>query len=46
MADLEAWLRNPPGEKPMAPDEARGMPNLNLTEAQIDALVAYLETLE
>ncbi|MEO7573989.1 MAG: cytochrome c oxidase subunit II, partial [Acidimicrobiales bacterium] len=41
-ADLEAWLRNPPGEKPMAPDQSRGMPNLNLTEEQIDALVAYL----
>ena len=46
VADLEAWLRNPPGEKPMAPDQSRGMPNLNLTEEQIDALVAYLETLE
>ena len=29
-----------------APDGSRGMPNLNLTEEQIDALVAYLETLE
>ncbi|MEO6317245.1 MAG: cytochrome c, partial [Acidimicrobiales bacterium] len=46
VADLEAWLRDPPGEKPMAPDQSRGMPNLNLTEEQIDALVAYLETLE
>jgi mono/diheme cytochrome c family protein len=46
VADLEAWLRNPPAEKPMAPDQSRGMPNFNLTEAQIDALVAYLETLE
>jgi cytochrome c oxidase subunit 2 len=43
---LEAWLRNPPAEKPMAADQSRGMPNLNLTEEQIDALVAYLETLE
>jgi cytochrome c oxidase subunit 2 len=43
--DLEAWLRDPPGMKPMAPDDARGMPNLNLTEEQIDQLVAYLETL-
>jgi cytochrome c oxidase subunit 2 len=42
---LEAWLRNPPAMKPMAPDAGRGMPNLNLTEDQIDALVAYLETL-
>jgi cytochrome c oxidase subunit II len=44
-ADLEAWLRNPPGEKPMAP-EARGMPNLQLQEEQIDQLVAFLETLD
>ncbi|MDQ2650003.1 MAG: cytochrome c oxidase subunit II [Actinomycetota bacterium] len=46
VAQLKAWLRNPPAEKPMAPDGARGMPNLNLSEEQIDALVAYLETLE
>jgi len=43
---LEAWLRNPPAEKPMYPQGSRGMPNLNLTDEQIDALVAYLETLE
>ncbi len=44
--ELEAWLRDPPGRKPMAPDDGRGMPNLGLTEAQIDALVDYLETLQ
>lgn len=43
---LEAWLRDPPAEKPMAAGQGRGMPNLNLTEEQIDALVAYLKTLE
>ncbi len=43
---LEAWLKDPPGQKPMSPDDARGMPNLNLTDEQIDALIAYLETLE
>jgi cytochrome c oxidase subunit II len=43
---LEAWLRNPPAMKAMAPDEERGMPNLGLTEEQIDQLVAYLETLK
>ena len=51
---LEAWLRNPPAIFPMYVDPTklaatdgkyRGMPNLNLTEAQIDQLVAYLETL-
>ena len=44
--DLEAWLRDPPSRKAMAPDDGRGMPNLQLSEEQIDALVAYLETLE
>jgi cytochrome c oxidase subunit 2 len=43
--DLEAWLRNPPRQKPMAP-EARGMPNLQLQEEQIDQLVAFLQTLD
>ena len=53
-AALEAWLRNPPGEKPMdAPyvpepgdEPVRGMPNFNLQEAQIDQLVAFLATLD
>jgi cytochrome c oxidase subunit 2 len=50
--DLEAWLRDPPAEKPMAPadpetdDIGRGMPDLNLTEEQIDQLVAFFETLD
>jgi cytochrome c oxidase subunit II len=48
---LEAWLRDPPGQKPMAapsPDagDLRGMPNYNLSEDQIDQLVAFLETLD
>jgi cytochrome c oxidase subunit II len=51
---LEAWLRNPPGVFPMYVDPTqlgatdgkyRGMPNLNLTEDQIDQLVTYLQTL-
>ena len=53
-ADLEAWLRNPPGEKPMsAPhlpepgdDKVRGMPNFNLQEEQIDQLVDFLASLD
>jgi hypothetical protein len=32
--------------KPMAPDQGRGMPNLGLTQDQIDVIVAYLETLK
>lgn len=49
--DLREWLRNAPGKKPMYSSDAqkansggkvRGMPNLNLTEDQIDLIVAYL----
>lgn len=49
--DLEAWLRDPPAMKAMYPGESmtpesRGMPNFNLSEDQIDQLVAYLITLK
>lgn len=50
-AALEAWLRNPPAQKAMAAEEVpgrtgrRGMPSLELTEDQIDQLIAYLSTL-
>ncbi|MDO8364694.1 MAG: cytochrome c oxidase subunit II [Actinomycetota bacterium] len=49
--NLREWLRNPPAMKPMYTDpnnlaasdgKTRGMPNLNLTQDQIDQLVAYL----
>jgi len=49
---LEAWLRNPPAEKAMQAEPIpgrsprRGMPNLELTEEQIDQLVAWLITLK
>jgi len=52
--DLRAWLRNAPVMKPMYANpekleptdgKYRGMPNLNLTEDDIDKLVAYLLTL-
>jgi len=42
---LEAWLRNPPGLLPMAATEGRGMPNLQLSDTEIDQLTAYLSTL-
>jgi cytochrome c oxidase subunit 2 len=50
-AELEAWLRNPTALKPMAADPGpnglrRGMPNLGLTEDQIDDLIAFLKTLK
>ena len=53
--DLRAWLRNAPAMKPMYADPAkltktnglyRGMPNLGLSEDDIDKLVAYLSTLK
>ncbi len=53
--DLRRWLRNAPAMKPMYADPAkltstngkyRGMPNLGLTEDDIDKLVAYLSTLK
>lgn len=48
--DLEAWLRDSPSMKAMyAGDamtpESRGMPNMNLSEDQIDQVVAFLITL-
>ncbi len=45
---MEAWLRDPGAIKAnytVAGEQFRGMPNLNLSEGQIDDLVAYLMTL-
>ena len=39
--NLTKWLKDPPGEK-----EGSVMPNLGLTDDEIRALVAYLETLK
>ena len=39
--NLRRWLSNPPAVKP-----GSIMPNLNLTRTEIDALVAYLQTLK
>lgn len=39
--NVAAWLRDPPGRKPGAK-----MPNLGLSDREIEALVAYLQTLE
>lgn len=38
--NLRSWLRDPAGIKPSAK-----MPNLNLSDEELDALVAYLDTL-
>ncbi|MEZ5143069.1 MAG: cytochrome c oxidase subunit II [Acidimicrobiales bacterium] len=48
---IQAWLRNPPAMKPMYVEQTqytsklRGMPNLGLSEQQIQQLTAYLESL-
>jgi cytochrome c oxidase subunit 2 len=39
--NLEAWLRDPPARKP-----GSKMPDLDLTDEQITALVAYLQSLK
>ena len=41
---LRRWLRDPPGEKP-GEMLGRSMPKIDLTEEEIDALVAYLQSL-
>lgn len=44
---LEAWLRDPPAAKPnIQPEQNRGMPNLGLSEADIDLLTDYLLSLD
>jgi cytochrome c oxidase subunit II len=45
--NLRQWLRDPNSMKPMQYEvNGIGMPNLDLSEDEIDALVAYLMTLE
>lgn len=52
-AKLRAWLHDPPALLPMAANkeeqeanEVRGMPDLGLSPAALDQLVAFLETLK
>jgi cytochrome c oxidase subunit 2 len=54
LVTLKDWLRDPPKMKPMSPlpeenpeagGRRRGMPNLKLSEEQIDQLAAYLSSL-
>lgn len=44
--NIKRWLRNPEEVKPMRPDNNQGMPNLQLSEDQIEQLTAYLLTLK
>jgi cytochrome c oxidase subunit II len=44
--NLTRWVRDPPAMKPMRPDEGIGMPDQDLTDDEVDKVVAYLETLK
>ena len=44
--NVERWIRNPEDMKPMAADAARGMPDLGLTEEEIDKVATYLLSLK
>ncbi len=44
--NLREWLEDPPAMKAMQPERGIGMPNLDLTEGEIDALVAYMMALD
>ncbi len=44
--NIKRWLRDPEEVKPMNPDNNQGMPNYNLSEAQIEQLTAFLLTLK
>ena len=43
---LRKWVDNPSAMKPMRPDKGTGMPDQNLSPAELDQVVAYLETLK
>jgi cytochrome c oxidase subunit 2 len=44
--NLTRWVKDPPAMKPMRPDEGTGMPDQDLTDEEVDKVVAYLETLK
>ncbi|MDX1621871.1 MAG: cytochrome c oxidase subunit II [Nitriliruptorales bacterium] len=43
---LAQWLKDAPSMKPMQPEFGVGMPNLGLTDQEVEALVAFLLTLK
>lgn len=46
-AGLRRWISNAPEQKPMSPDDQRGMPAFpGLTDDDLEALVAYLHSLD
>ena len=44
--NLRRWVADPPAMKPMRPDKGTGMPDQGLSDQEVEAVVAYLETLQ
>ena len=44
--NLKKWVSDPPAMKPMRPEQGTGMPDLGLSDREVDQVVAYLETLK
>jgi cytochrome c oxidase subunit 2 len=44
--NLKKWVKDPVSMKPMRPEQGTGMPNLGLTDDEVDKVVAYLSTLK
>ena len=43
--NLRRWVADPGSLKPMRPEEGTGMPDMGLSDAEVERVVAYLETL-
>jgi cytochrome c oxidase subunit 2 len=44
--NLRKWVKDPPAMKPMRPDLKTGMPDQDLSDEEIEKVVAFLETLK
>jgi cytochrome c oxidase subunit II len=44
--NLRKWVKDPPAMKPMRPDLKTGMPDQDLSDEDIEKVVAFLETLK
>jgi cytochrome c oxidase subunit 2 len=44
--NLIRWVKDPPAMKPMRPDLGTGMPDQDLTDEEVEKVVAFLETLK
>jgi cytochrome c oxidase subunit 2 len=44
--NLKKWVADPPAMKPMRPEQGTGMPDLGLSDQEVEQVVAYLGTLK